>query len=110
MKQRIINYLLSGLLNAITIREIIGNNPKTKEIQIDGVDIRPDELHALQAEIKALEGFRIWKILTETTKSKAEERIFKTSMTIEDINFGKAMLYNLSLQKSIIDNLRNKLL
>lgn len=102
------NFLLKHLLNAITVRDIIGNDPKTGAILIDGQTIKPDELKQMKAEIKALEGFRVWSIITETTKSHAEKMIFNDSKTMDDIRFGKAMLYDLSLQKSIIKVLKDK--
>ena len=110
MKNRILNYLLRHLFNAMTVADIISTDPKTKEIVIDGQKIRPDELRALQAEIKAFKESRIWKLLHETTKYTAEQQIFINSVTPTDIVFGKAMLYNLSLQKSIMHVLENKTL
>ncbi len=62
----------------------------------------------MQAEAKALEGFKIWKLMSATTKHQAEDKIFNKSTSIEDIRSGKAMLYNLSLQKSIINVIKNK--
>lgn len=110
MNKHIENFLLKHLLKAITVEDIVRNDPKTKDIVIEGERIKQDELRAIQAEIKALEGFRIWKIITATTKSNAEEKIFNQSVTTDDIRFGKAMLYNLSLQQSIINVLKNKTL
>ncbi len=45
--------------------------------------------------------------MSETTKHMAEEKIFVKSVDIEDIRSGKAMLYNLDLQNSIIRTIRN---
>lgn len=109
MKQRILNYVLKYLFGAITVEEIISTDSKGVT-SIDGLPIRPDELKAMQAEIKAMEGFRVWKIISETTKYHAESKLFITSKVVEDMNFGKAMLYNLSLQKSIMSVLKNKVL
>ncbi len=108
LKGRISNKLLSHLLGAITIDEIVTQDAKTKVILVDKVPLSIDDLKQLNAEIKALEGSRIWKLLLHTTKNKAEERIFNQSVTIDDIHFGKAMLYNLSLQQSIIDVIKSK--
>lgn len=108
MKNRIYDFLLRRLFGAITTSDIVENHPKTGAVLIDGKPIQPDELRQMQAEIKDIEGSRIWKLISETTKHRAEERIFKNSLVIEDIRFGKAMLYNLSLQKSIMDALREK--
>ncbi len=108
MKQRIVNYLLRYLLNAITVDEIVSQDSRTKLVTLDGKVLLPDEVRQLQAEIKALEGFRIWRILTNTVKHAAEDTIFNKSTNIEDIRFGKAVLYAVSLQDSIIRVLREK--
>jgi hypothetical protein len=107
MKQRIINFLLRKLLNAVTIDEIISNQPKTNILLIDGNPVSQMELQSLQAEVKTLEKLRVWEILTHTLKSRAERRIFNESVHIDDIRFGKAMLYDLSLWKSILDSIKN---
>ena len=105
---KLLNFILSDLLNAITVDEIVSNDLKTKELLIDGKAVTQNELTQLQAEIKAIEGFRIWQLMYNTTKHHAEERIFTKSMSMDDIHFGKAMLYNLSLQDSIIKALKGK--
>ncbi len=109
MKQRIENWLLRHLFNAITINEIVSNHPKTGVLLIDGQPIEPMELASLQAEIKAIEGFRVWKLMFHTTKHLAEDKIFNKSIDFTDVTYGKAMLYNLSLQASILEAIRKKL-
>lgn len=108
MKARIENWLLGHLFNAVSAREIVSNDPKTGAVLVEGSPIQPSELRQLQAEIKALEGFRIWKLMSGTCRHHAEERIFRKSVSIEDVRFGKAMLYNLGVQKSIMDALRER--
>lgn len=108
VNKRVENWILKHLLNAITLKDIIGNDLKTKALIIDGKLPTQNELNQLNAEIKALEGFRIWRLMSETTKHLAEERIFSKSVDIEDIRSGKAMLYNLSLQKSILIAIKSK--
>lgn len=109
MRRHIENWILKHLLNATVMTDIISNDPKTGVALIDGKPIEQNELTQLKVEIKALEGFRIWQIMYATTKHNAEERVFNKSITVDDIRFGKAMLYNLSLQQSIIEVLKNKL-
>ncbi len=108
MKNYIENFLLRHLFNAITVDEIVANDTKTKAIVIDGKPLTINEINQIQAEIKALEGFRIWKLLTNTPKHHAEDRIYNKSVSMDDIRYGKAMLYALGLQSSIIEALRKK--
>lgn len=108
MKERLINYILRNLFNAVTIGEIVSNHPKTGAILIEGKELTVSEIKQLQAEIKALEGFRVWTLMSQTTKYLAEDKIFNQSTNMEDIRYGKAMLYNLSLQHSILKAIKNK--
>jgi hypothetical protein len=110
MKQRIENWILRHLLNAPSLSEIIGTDQKTGIVHIDGKAITPNELKQLQAEVKAMEGFRVWKLMSETTKHLAEDKVFNKSVNMDDIRYGKAMLYNIDLQKSIMKVIRNKIL
>lgn len=107
MKQRIINWLLRKLLNAITLDEIVTSD-KAGVVMIDGKPINPAEMKSLLAEAKAMSGFRLWSLMSNTTKHHAEEKIFNKSINMDDIRFGKAMLYNLSLQQSIINYVLSK--
>jgi len=67
---KLLNFILSDLLNAITVDEIVSNDLKTKELLIDGKAVTQNELTQLQAEIKAIEGFRIWQLMYNTTQRK----------------------------------------
>ena len=106
--RRLENLILGRLFNAVTLDDIISNRDVTKELVIDGKPIPDHEVRQMQAEIKAMEGFRIWHVMSNTTKRNAEERIFEKSVDMDGIRFGKAMLYNLSLQESIMRAVREK--
>ncbi len=106
MKQRIINYLLKYLLNAVVISDII--KIEKGKIYIDDKEVDEMELRSLRAEIKALEGFRIWHIITQTLKKDAYERGFVSATNMEHLNTSKIMLYNLDIQQKIINALKEK--
>lgn len=108
VNKRVERFLYSRLLNALVVEDIVSNRKGTNELLIDGKSITKEEVNQMLAEIKALEGFRVWKLLSQTTKHLAEEKIFNKSIDIEDIRSGKAMLYNLSLQRSIIIAIKKK--
>lgn len=106
--KRIRNWLLQHLYVALTISDVVSQD-KAGNLYVDGKPVTKDEIRQIQAEIKAMDGFRIWKLMGESTKSAAEERLYRKAVTADDMVFGKAMLYNLSLQKSILESFRNKL-
>jgi hypothetical protein len=75
-------------------------------VKLGGKKIADNELVNLQSEGKMIEGTRLWKILVETLTSAAEDSIFKSSKNMEDIHYGKTMLFNLSVLKNILSILQ----
>lgn len=106
--KRLKNWLLKEFYGALTLSDIVSTDSKGT-LLINGNPVKEDEIRQIQAEIKAMEGFRIWSLMSESTKAAAEERLYKKAITTNDMLFGKAMLYNLSLQKSILDAFSKKL-
>lgn len=106
MKQRIKNYLFRHLLNAVVVEDILVAD-KTG-IYIGGYKIEDSELKQLIAEAKAMEGFRLWKIINETVKDHALKRGWNNSTSVEDLNTGKTMFHTLDIQNSIVKLLKGK--
>lgn len=72
-------------------------------VKIGGQKMSEVEVANLQSEAKMIEGTRFWKLASETLRAAAEESIFKSSKNMEDIHYGKSMLFNIS----VIQNLFN---
>lgn len=106
MKKRIVNYLLKHLLNAVSPDDII--SAKKGDIYIGKNKVDDLELRSLIAEVKALEGFRIWRLMNETVRSDAMEKGFNKSVSFEDLLMCKMMLYNLDIFNSILDVVKSK--
>lgn len=106
MKRRITNYLLKHLLGAVTVDDII--TVDKGNIYIGGKIVTPSQLNQLQAEVKAMEGFTVWRLMTETLKEDAYKRGFTLATSFEHLNTAKLMLYNLSVQESIMRVIKNK--
>lgn len=70
-------------------------------VKIGGQKISEVELANLQSEAKMIEGTRMWKLAVETLSAAAEDSIFKSSKNMEDIHWGKSMLFNISVLKNI---------
>lgn len=105
--QRLRNWLLKSSLGAIVATDIIVQDKG--KIFLGGILITDNELAVLQAEIKALEGMRIWSIINNTPKQKAIDIGWTTSTNIEHLNTGKTMYHTLDLQQSIISILKKKI-
>lgn len=106
MKQRIINHLLSYLLSSVNPDDII--KEKDGVLYIGKNKVGDIEMLNLVAEAKALEGFRIWKLMNETVKANAMEKGFNKSVSFDDLKTTKLMLYNLDILNSIVRTIRKR--
>jgi hypothetical protein len=71
------------------------------KIKLGGKPITASELKQLQAEVKALMGFRVWGLMTNTVRRLAEDKIIKQSTNFDEVVAGKLMLINLDTIESI---------
>lgn len=106
MKQRIINWLLRHYLNTVILSDII--TIEKGVIKLGGLTITQHELNQLQQEVKALEGMRLWSILTNSLRMIAQDKIFNKSLTFDDVIAGKLMLFNIDTQESIIRVIKSR--
>jgi hypothetical protein len=65
--------------------------------------ITEPEVKNLQTEIKLLGQMRIWQIFQETIKQRAIEKSVLHSDNWEQVLAGKMMIYNLGIQKSVVE-------
>lgn len=66
----------------------------------------PDNVASqLRAEAQVIKKMTLWKILTETLRHEAHQRMFEKMQTLEDSHYGKTMLHNIGVQEIIIDKL-----
>jgi len=72
-------------------------------VKIGGQKMSETELANLQSEAKMIEGTRMWKLMVETLSAAAEDSMFKTSKNMEDLHYGKTMLFNISVFKNIFN-------
>jgi len=106
MKNRILNrirnWCLKGLLNAVVLEDVatIGNGNK---LFIQGQEITPDEAQTLLAEVQFIKETRFWKICQYTLKENAHKRMFRYAKSYEDMWAGKLLLYNLDIQNKLIN-------
>ena len=107
MKRILANFFLKYLLNAVVPSDVIKIDKKGV-IKIDGKPITDQELRQLQAEVKALEGFRLWGILTNSLEYIAHDKIFNRVLTVGDIMAGKMLLFGTDTQKEICRIIKSK--
>lgn len=106
MKQRIKNWLLKHLLNAV-ISESVATYTKEGKLCVGGQEITPDEAQNLVAEIQFIEKTRFWEICQNTIKDQAHKSMFENAKTLDDLFWGKALLYNLDLQNQVLNIIKS---
>lgn len=107
IKNRIKNWLLKSLLNTVIVGDVITLNNKTGEVFINGRKVEKGEAEAIREEAKYLEKTRIWALMVGSLNDQARERLYEKAVTVDDMLFGKAMLYTLNIQSQIIGIFKN---
>ena len=106
LKNRIRNYLLKSLLNAVVPEQVVRVS-KDNKLLVVGQEITPDEAQSLLAEVQFIEKTRFWEICQNTLKDQAHKQMFDNAKIYDDIIWGKALLYNLDLQLKIMEIIKN---
>jgi hypothetical protein len=108
LKRKLINYLTSHLLSVVEEKYIITQvtleNGRAYYL-LNGKKIDVAYLAKLKHEASHLKETELWKIFDNTLRSHAHKMMFVKSETFEDVLSGKLMLYNLDVQKKILDTL-----
>ncbi len=104
MRKWIINKLLRHLLNPVMVEDVLTLD-KVGRVYFNNKLATKNELKALNAEAKFISKSRAWQILTATPESQAHKKMFQNSTNFEDMFFGKAMLFNIDLQRNILAKL-----
>lgn len=100
-----INYLVKDLFNGVSVDDVL--KMKGMTMFYKGVALSPAQKLSLVNGAKSLKALEIWQVLLEEMKNVASKRILETSKTIEDIVFGKVMLYVIDVMEKKIENLAN---
>lgn len=102
MKRKFIQYLVKKLLKAVNEDDILRI---TNKGWLKGKRrLSDEEIEFLKEEAKALEESVLWKTMCDELRWLASLRMFEQSATEKNSEFGRAMLYNLEMQKKFIEN------
>ncbi len=93
----------SKLLVSVNPYEVFTSGGNGRTLYLNGKTIEENEIAELQSQVSFLKQSRLWSILNQTVRDQAMELMFTKSKTIEDLTFGKAMLFNLSIQNKIME-------
>lgn len=99
------NWLISYLYCAVTPDKVCTINKQSNQVFINGRLLTAQELADLKVEAERMKNSKLWAILTDTLVFQAQQRMFNASKNEIDMIAGKMMLWNLDVQKQIIEKI-----
>lgn len=98
----------SKLLVSVNPYHVFTADKGERQLYLNHKLIEDNELDDLKSQVTFFRQSSLWKVLNETVRVQAQELMFTKSKTIEDLTFGKAMLYDLGIQNKILDLIEKK--
>jgi len=96
--------LMKQYFCALVPEDVVTTN-KLGSIFIAGEPLQEGEASALETEAKMFKEMRLYKLLFGTLIDQAYKTMFEKSTNFDDMRNGKMMLYNIGVQKNIVDKL-----
>lgn len=108
MKRKLLNYLIRHLtrnyLAALTEEDIL--TMSNRGWFLNKRKLSQEEIAELKDEAQALKDSVLWRLMMRDIKYSANVRMFEKGSIDGNNIFGRAMLYNLELLNSFIENCR----
>lgn len=93
LKRKLLNYCLKNLFNAVTEDEVFSEDKASGSLLIGKIPASDTRLRNFKAEAQAMRRGDLYPQLIKDLQYIANKKIFITSNSIDDIIFGKAMLF-----------------
>lgn len=103
LKIRLQNWLLKHLFNAISEDDILQYHKG--KFFLKGVPLDDRATGNFVNQANSILKTQLWKHLTDDIKYIANQRMYEKSTTIDDVIFGKAMLYNIDILERKLERL-----
>lgn len=105
----LIYQLLAERVGAVNPHEVLyadrvktGKDAGKWTVLLGGKKLTALQAQNLRAEAQTLRSLQLWKVFTETLAHDAELRMFKKAQTERDLDWGKAVLYAISIFETIV--------
>lgn len=111
MKKGEIETFLEEATRAIDEEKVVfvGNDPQGRTIvTLGGNDFDGQDAANLQSEAKMILNSQMWPILYETMRKTATVYMFTQMKTVEDAQYGKAVLFSIDVMKKVLERVANK--
>jgi len=103
LKLKILNWCLSNLFNSITEEDILKFNGKYFNV---GDKVLPNaDSYDIISGADGIKRSYVWQLLVKDMKYTANKMMYEKSKSADDMIFGKACLYIISVLENKLDNL-----
>jgi hypothetical protein len=106
LQRKFINILVKHLFNGITEEDVLVKHKGGKVSYRRGV-IPLEQLQGIEEEAQRFQSSMVWKLVKDEIRFMANKRMFVKSNAIEDILFGKTMLYVIEMIDRTLIRLSN---
>ena len=103
LQKKLINLLARHLFNSVSFDDIL--SVRKDGIWLNGRKLSDADVKQIKSEAGALKRFLLWGLLNNELKLAANMRMFEKSQTVEDIVAGKLLLYQVNVQKEIVERI-----
>lgn len=104
-KIALLNKVMSGMFCAVTTDDFITQNPVNKKFYLRGNVLTDGQVKEIMAEAQTIMATTLWKTLVKEMVFESNQRMFEKAKDIDDMVFGKAMLYCLDVMNRKLQNL-----
>ncbi len=105
LKIKLLNYIIRHLFNGITENDVL-RNYKGKFF-IGRHEVPEVRIKAMIAEAKAMQKTELWGLLIKDMKLLSNQKMYERSQTVDDMIFGKAMLFITEILDKKVKNISN---
>lgn len=100
------NWVYSYLTKPVSLDHILTYNTQTGQVYLDKRLLTAAELKSFQEQVKGFNTMAIRSIMLNTLKAEAERQIYNAK-SMDEMIVGKAVLYTVDLQETILMKLLN---
>ena len=104
LRHIVINFLTRHLLKAVTEEEVLLISGR--DWLLNKRKLSKEEVLMLKEEAASLQDSLLWKLAKKELKYGATQQRLDKAKTIEDMVFGKAQMYNMSLLELFFERIR----
>ena len=108
MMERLRQWCLKNVFNTPVVSDVVTIAKDKSHLLIDGQKITDAELANLHAEYLTIKKFRLWNMVTNTVRDQAKKMMFENAQSYDDMLAGKMMLYVVSVQENVLENLEGQ--